>query len=362
MRNRTTIHIPLPENIDSQYKTLYEKKSSYTCPELFVKEYSNVFVSHEGLCFQHFRLLPYSSFNICTCYDRSFGWQYYTLVLEQYIVSTFGKSLQKMTLDEDKAYAIIHTKWFNYSFWITSSLVRLQMLVDSGKPFVLLYPEEWDAIPYVQQTLQAFPSIEKKRIPAGVHIQVPHLLLPEVRPFTACYDMTNTLRNLSNFLIDHKFGSISEPKGVRVYLNRNKAKYRKVQNEAEVENLLQNFQFISVDFDTLSFWEQVDLMRKTECFVSIHGAGFSNMMFLPRKAKVLELINEVYAKTEYTFPFWREAISLGIIYYSQFCMPNRITNVFIDVCSKNAEDAIVNQNILVDIPLLEQNIKRMIEK
>ena len=97
MRTFKTIHIPLPQNLPERYRRLFTKKSTYKVPELGVKEYKNVFVSHEGLCLQNLRLVPYSSFNICTRYDKSFGWQYYKLVLEQYLVSTFGKSLKKIT-------------------------------------------------------------------------------------------------------------------------------------------------------------------------------------------------------------------------------------------------------------------------
>ena len=96
MYKQQHILVPIPTSIDASYKALYEQKSLYVCPELGVKKYRNVFVSHEGLCLQHFRLLPYSSFNICTKYDKSFGWQYYKLVVEQYLVSTFGKSLKSM--------------------------------------------------------------------------------------------------------------------------------------------------------------------------------------------------------------------------------------------------------------------------
>ena len=83
MRTFKTIHIPIPQNLPERYKKLFEKKSTYKVPELGVKEYSNVFVSHEGLCLQNFRLVPYSSFNICTKYDKSYIWQYCAHPIEE---------------------------------------------------------------------------------------------------------------------------------------------------------------------------------------------------------------------------------------------------------------------------------------
>jgi len=330
------------------------KKSTYKVPELRVKEYKNVFVSHEGLCLQNFRLVPYSSFNICTRYDKSFGWQYYKLVLEQYLVSTFGKSLKKIVLPPDTTYAVIHTKWFNYSFWITSSLHRLIMLYKSGKNFTLLYPEEWDNIPYVTESLKAFPNLKKYKIPSGVHVHVPHLLMPEVRPFTACFDGSElqTVRNYMTTHIPTEF--LTKPYPTKVYITRKKAKYRKVENEQEVIDFLVQKGFSVIDFDDLSFWEQVVLMKNVKEFVSIHGAGFSNIIFMNADGKITELINEAYAELEYTFPFWKQAYTCGHSYTPIFGKPINETTLLIDSQTKaHSGELLVNQNIVLDVQELK---------
>lgn len=359
MRNKQKINIPIPADIDEAYRSLYEKKSSYVCPELKVKKYRNVFVSHEGLCLQHFRLLPYSSFNIRTNYDKSFGWQYYKLVMEQYLVSTYGKSLKKIALDDDTNYALIHTKWANYSFWITSSLVRLLMLQNSGMDFTLLYPEEWDNVAYIQETLKAFPNLKYKRIPAGVHIQVKNLLLPEVRPFTACFN-GKELQMVHDYIVarlpvEYKFRTYPE----RIYVTRRKAKYRKVANEQDIVALMGKYGFSVIDFDDMPFWEQVAQMQAAKAFISIHGAGYSNTMFMNRGSSVVEIINEKYARMEYTFPFWKQVVLRDMHYHPLFCKPEKETSVLIDLKTENLAEAIVNQNLLVDIDLLETYIKQM---
>lgn len=359
MRKFQRVHIAIPENIDDRYKKLYQKKSSYLCPDLGVKTYHNVFVSHEGLCWQYGRLLPYSAFNICTTYDKSFGWDYYKLVTEQYVVSTYGKSLKKIKLDDDVNYAVIHTKWQNYTFWITSSLVRLLMLYDSSKDFTLLYPEEWDNIQYIQDSLKFFQNLKYKRIPVGVHIQVKNLLLPEVRPFTGCFTGCE-LQNVHNFF-ESKIISITNVYSKRVYVTRKKAKYRKVENEEDVIELVKKYDFSIIDFDDLSFIEQITYMNSINFFISIHGAGFSNILFM-KKGFVIEIINEKYAELEYTFPFWKQSVLRGLKYDSIFCKPVRETNVLIDSKTTNVGDAIVNQNLIVNLLTLEAKIKRMLEK
>ena len=43
MRQKQEIHNSLPVNVDEKYRTLYEWKSSYSCPNLEVRKYKNVF-------------------------------------------------------------------------------------------------------------------------------------------------------------------------------------------------------------------------------------------------------------------------------------------------------------------------------
>lgn len=310
----------LPLNIDEEYEHVYTKKSKYACPILQVRQYNNTFVSHEGLCFKYFRLLPYSTFNINSSYDAKHGWEFFRLAAEQYYVSTFGKSLKKLKLSKDKVYAVIHTKWFNYSFWMTSSLVRLRMLYASGYDFTLLYPEEWDAIPYVQATLRAFPDLKIERIPAGVHVQVPHLLLPEVRPFTACLNADDT-HDVSQYLIDFYCDAVSRIQDTpqKLFVNRRKASCRKMVNEQEIRSVFEQYGYVEVDFDDLSFVEQMAYMQGASHVAMLHGAGMTNVMFAKPGTKVLEIMHEYTEPRTYRFIYWFLTVQNNCDYYVQFC-------------------------------------------
>lgn len=310
----------LPHNIGTKYYALYKAKSEYTCPYLEVKSYSNVFVSHEGLCLRKFRLLPYSTFNINSSYDAKHGWEFFRLATEQYLVSTLGKSLRKITLDKTKTYALIHTKWFNYSFWMTSSLVRLRMLYETKSEFTLIYPEEWDNIPYVQDTLKAFPNLKIEKIPAGVHIQVPHLLLPEVRPYTACLNEQD-IKGVSSQMQDFYYDEIQKINDTpqKLFVNRKKASCRKMTNESEVADLLRQRGFVEIDFDDLTFVEQMAYMRNAKQVVMLHGAGMTNIMFAKPKTKVLELMHEYTEPRTYRFIYWFLTVQMQCDYYVQFC-------------------------------------------
>lgn len=55
----------------------------------------NIFISYEGLVLKNLRLLPKSHFNLVGLKDETFYWLFWKLAIEQYFVSTFGKSLKK---------------------------------------------------------------------------------------------------------------------------------------------------------------------------------------------------------------------------------------------------------------------------
>lgn len=339
-----------PSNIETKYSNLYKKKGTYFCPNLYVKEYKNVFISHEGLCLRHFNLLPYSTFNINSNYDARHGWEFYKLVTEQYLVSTYGKSLKKINLDAEKTYAIIHTKWFNYSFWLTSSLVRLMMLQESGKKFTLIFPEEWDTIPYVQETLRTFQNIQLERIPAGVHIQVPHLLLPEVRPFTACLNK-NDINKVSSHLLKFYKPEIEQICNTpeKIFVNRKKANCRKIENESDVLSVMKLHGFVEIDFDEMNLVQQMAYMQNAKQVVMLHGAGMTNVMFAKPNTKILELMHEYTEPRTYRFIYWFLTVQNNCDYYVQFC---KTLNTHNDEWRKNLE---------VNTSSLENNLKLMSE-
>lgn len=82
----------------------------------------------------------------------------------------------------------------------------------------------------------------------------------------------------------HQFKS-----STRIYISREKADRRKVINESEVINLINNYGFTAYHLEELSIIEQIYLFNKAECIISPHGAGLVNMVYCSKPFKVLEL-------------------------------------------------------------------------
>jgi len=357
--------IPLPENITEEYAYFYEKfqVSDIIIPQ--IKVVTNVFATHEGLVLKNGLLVDGCAFNLKGKEDNTFYYTFWRTVIEQYLVSRYGKSLHSLHLKEPQAYLLIHSKWFNYSFWVNSFLPRLIQAEEAGwfKKSKLIVPEGWKKIPYVWDSLQAF-DIEFEIIPEGYHVFVDRLVMPETRKWTASFypeQIQNTRERLVKEAQKRAFGFNKQI--TRIYLTRVKRGVRCVENEEEVIALVKRYDFVPMVFEDLTIWEQINIMNQSTHFISIHGAGFSNIMFMKPGSMVLELINLPYAKQEYTFPFWKLANAARLRYFSQFCDVSKGGETTILSYGKGKiEDELnylVNKNILVDIVQLELILKQV---
>ena len=124
-----------------------------------------------------------------------------------------------------------------------------------------------------------------------------------------------------------------------VYVSRNMASRRYIQNEQEVIESLRTLGFEIFELETLTFREQVILFSQTKFFISQHGAALTNLLFMKEDTFVLEL------KIEGDFQnlcYFSLASAMNVNYLYQFCMGD----------GRGVQDA----DIVVDIGKLTENI------
>lgn len=79
--------------------------------------------------------------------------------------------------------------------------------------------------------------------------------------------------------------------GRRVYLGRSDVEVRRLTNEEELRRILSRYDFEVVVINDMSMRDQIDLFGEIDCLVSPHGAGLSNMVFMPDDARIVEIIS-----------------------------------------------------------------------
>jgi capsular polysaccharide biosynthesis protein len=103
----------------------------------------------------------------------------------------------------------------------------------------------------------------------------------------------------------------------RIYISRCKANRRRIVNEDEILPILEEFGFETVIAENLSLAEQVSLFSTAEAVVTVHGAGLTNLLFVPRGCKVLEIME----RTHMSDYFYNLASAAELDYHYDICRP-----------------------------------------
>lgn len=350
----------LPINIQQENTLLFEVQATYSVQIPKIKRLKNVFVTNNGLVLKNGILNAKSGLNLKTKKDHVFYIPYWKKAFEQFLVCKFGKSIPSISL-KNKTYVVIHSKWLNYSFWITEYLQRLIRVEQSMglKDVVLLYPEEWDAVPYITESLQAF-NIEICRIPGGHHLFVQNLIFPEVREATSCF-LPEQLKLVRNRLLDEaKKRSLLVNIPNKIYLTRGKNVKRAIANEDALQQCFLKHGFAVVSFENLSIWDQIMYINHVDILFTNHGAGFSNVLFMEPGKIALEFLETDFAHYANPFPHWKLAAAVDVHYAYQLCDSDKTKHIPykpLKITTGDERIEHVDRNITVNIAELEKNIK-----
>ncbi len=85
----------------------------------------------------------------------------------------------------------------------------------------------------------------------------------------------------------------------RLYVSRRTAQYRRVHNEAAVEDLLRAHGFEVVLPERLSLQQQIETFRSARLIVAPHGAALTNLLFCQPGTRVLEFFAPTYVNACY---------------------------------------------------------------
>lgn len=194
----------------------------------------------------------------------------------------------------------------NYFHWLTDCITRLLAVEPylAGE-LVLLLPGKLEGIAFVRDSLSAFG------IPAVYYspdraVLVDTLILPSHVAPTGNYH-SGVIGQVRS-----RFSASSGPAEGRVYISRKNADRRTIGNEDEVRAAMEANGFETHYFESYSFRQQVEIMSRTRCLAGLHGAGLTNMIFMPPGGRVLEMRVENDAHNNCYFSL---ASEMGLGYY-----------------------------------------------
>jgi len=79
----------------------------------------------------------------------------------------------------------------------------------------------------------------------------------------------------------------------KIYISRKHSGKRMILNEPEVEKLVTSFGYKVIQTEQQTIRDQVNVFSRAKRLVSIHGAGLSNMVFMPEGSSMIEIRHKV---------------------------------------------------------------------
>ena len=324
----------LPKNFAPDFRPLLRERHNDYRAGLPIERHDRCFVTHSGIALKRFRLIRETAYvgnigpRVVPHFHRYALYKFFT-----------GRRIRS----DDPRLLLLHNHWGGgYYHWLTECLIKVP-LVDPSR-YVVLLPADFPQ--FAAESLALFPFAGTLRLPPGHGLSAktvtvvgnPHPGRPN----------PEQLQQLKQDLLTRCRGTALGRE--RVYLTRRDALWRRVENEAEVVSTLERYGFDVVDPSRLSFCEQVGLFSGCRAMVSVHGAGLTNMMFMPEGGRVLELLRELESADAETNPAYWHLSTIGKLdYYYQFCQRGQ-----------NEGEGVNQVNVIVDIERLEQNIQLML--
>ncbi len=222
----------------------------------------------------------------------------------------------------------------NYYHWLTECLGHYYLLEKSQfKPdFYILSNKK----SFQKQYLKLLKIDETRiiEIDSGVVIQADEIIIPSLINTSGNWDdvnsrgyicgrkrwLPNWIGNLYRENIDLEKSNETKSK---IYISRAFADYRKIENEAEIIDLLKSRGYSICHLENMAVLEQIELFSNASIVLGVHGAGFSNIYFCPQNAKVFEFFTEHYHDS--SFKVLTNA--LGLEYYYMIGKTNKIENI-----------------------------------
>ncbi len=296
----------------------------------------NVRISTNSVVFNYFKIFRESCIGEEVYKKYSSGFKFFL----KFIFPKFNFS--------KKRFLLITDEWTsNYYHWHIFALKKLVILQESGlaKESLLFLPKKYQYYKFVLPSLEKF-GINKNNIvflPRKSNIKARELAIasaPQQHPIIFQEIRKKLLKDAEK--IDLGFGE-------RIYISREGQVLRFVENEKEVVELLAKYGFKKIIIDQFSYDEQIAICAKIKYLISSHGAGLTNLLFMPENAAILELAVKPYSNKPVT-DYYKLSALLNIKYFYQEC----------EMGEKSTVKDFHQASLVVDLKELEKNLKLMI--
>jgi capsular polysaccharide biosynthesis protein len=250
-------------------------------PAVFCEFYSNVYFNNTGEIFDEFDVLA-ASFPSQPAYNAR----------DRARFIRKGRRAREDYVYFHGEYVWIVDRLSHFYFhWLCDCLPRLEALTRwRNAKLRLLLPARIHELPFVRQSLLAWPEIELVAPPKSSRNGKAERLIIPTRAAETPAIHPPLIRHVAQRLRDFFSGTVAQsPNMERIYFSRKNVRKRRVSNCAEVEKLFADNGFAIIQMDRLKLEEQIRLMKGARIIAGGHGGALTNMLFMNSGARILEL-------------------------------------------------------------------------
>jgi len=201
-------------------------------------------------------------------------------------------------------YFWIHYGWSkNYYHWMCETLPRFYSLKIKYPKNKAILPKEYLNVPFINNTIRLL-DIEYVLINTGLFNRFANLKTVLASPPVPEIDVEAQIM-LREEILKRILKNEQNIRHEKIYISRQKAKRRKIINEEDVIAVLKKHNYKVIIAEELSFTEQVVLFSNAKAMIGLHGAGLTNIMFMPFDSKVMEIRNNDWSSQPLCF--WKLA-------------------------------------------------------
>lgn len=324
-----------PSNLIPEDEGLFKREFLRTVPAIWQNRFSNCMITHEGIIIKGFGVVESSVA----------GYEEFVTYKLKYILSSYLKR-RRIYTDNTKTHVLTFDRYavgyFHFMGDVIPRLIECELYFNTA---VFIFPDYFNNGLY-KQVIDSFPIKEKLFLKKNEWVKVKDLIMPSEIDTSGNYHPGN-LKKMVNHL-KKKFDPETEGQdyGDKLFISREKAAWRYLVNEKEVQELLKRSGFKVVHLEDHTFAEQVRICSGAKYMIGSHGAGLTNCMFVPAGGSILELRKKGDAHNNC---YYSLACASGLYYYYQTCD-------YIDKRAGNYFD------LKVDLDLLEKNVNLMLKK
>jgi capsular polysaccharide biosynthesis protein len=232
--------------------------------------------------------------------------KYFFLDLKELL---FNKNSSK-PLIIDKASWVIDSRSNQYFHWLTDAMQRIDVVKEYVQDYPIILTENFKNNSFVKESLELL-DIKPIYLKHDGNYLIKEMILSE-RVTPAGNYKKEIIKSVSEEFLNLSPRPNNKKTYKYIWISRQNTGKRKIENFDEIEKILNKYSFTILQFENLSFSEQIRIVNNCEILGGVHGAGLVNMLFLNKKAKIIELRGKNDSKNNCFFTL---ASDLELDYY-----------------------------------------------